>query len=129
MSERTCLVVDDEPSMRAYLREVLQQDRFNVLEAETAPEAYRMVQELRGAVDLIVTDIRMPGEMDGVDLAYAVGNAFAQIPLILISGFGDNRTRPAIANCEFLCKPFLPDAILAAAGRLTARAQSASSAS
>ena len=93
------------------------------MEAETAPEAYRMVHELRGCMDLIVTDIRMPGEMDGVDLAYAMSQSFPQIPLILISGFDDNRKHPAMSNCEFLRKPFAPDAILAAAARLTGKAK------
>ena len=87
MMERTCLIVDDEPAIRAYVKAILKKENFEVLEAENAPQAYKLIQKLNGGLDLIVTDVNMPGDMDGVDLAYAIRNAFPAIPVILMSGY------------------------------------------
>src|SRR5215472_14654517 len=61
MSSKICLIVDDEPSIRTFLKAILQGEGFQTLEAESAPEAYRMLQNLDGDVDLVVTDIVMSG--------------------------------------------------------------------
>src|SRR5204863_1699574 len=90
--ERTCLIVDDEPCIRQYFQVILGRARFQVLEAGSAPEAFKIVQALNGALDIIVTDVVMPGDMDGVDLANAVRSAFPQIPIILISGYLPSQT-------------------------------------
>ena len=76
---RTFLVVDDEPAIRAYVKGILQTETFHGLEAESAPAAFRLIQKLKGSVDLVVTDVNMPGDMDGLDLAYAIRVAF--VPL------------------------------------------------
>src|SRR2546421_10095356 len=125
MSQRTCIVVDDEPAIRAYLRVVLDAENFRTLEAESAPQAFKLVQKLNGAVDLLVTDVQMPGDMDGEDLAFAIRRAFPLIPIILISGYGLARDR--IAEFEFIEKPFRPEAILKVVTRLVASVKTASS--
>ena len=84
---RTFLVVDDEPAIRAYVKGILQTETFHGLEAESAPAAFRLIQKLNGRVDLVVTDVNMPGDMDGLDLAYAIRDAFPFVPVILISGY------------------------------------------
>ena len=119
MSQRTCIVVDDEPAIRTYLSTVLEREDFRTLEAENAPQAFRMLQTLNGAVDLVLTDVQMPGDMDGEDLAFAIRQAFPLIPVILSSGYGPPRRRAA--EFEFIEKPFRPDAILTVVKRLTDR--------
>ena len=115
MSERTCVVVDDEPAIRAYLRTILEEQNFHTFEAGTAPQAFKLVQTLNG-VDLLVTDLQMPGDMDGEDLAFAIRQAFPKVPVILISGYGP--PRPHLAEFEFIEKPFRPEAILTVIAKL-----------
>ena len=80
MSDRICLIVDDEPSIRAFLRAILQREGIQCLEADSADHGLRVVHKLGGRVDLIVSDMKMTGEMDGLDLAHAVRNAFPAVP-------------------------------------------------
>src|SRR3954447_26031735 len=110
MGDRVCLVVDDEPVIRKYLQLILQRIGLQSLEAENAVEALRILQKLGAEISLVITDIKMPGDMDGIDLAYSVQNSFASIPVILISGFVDK----APAGFAYLRKPFSADELLKA---------------
>ncbi|MGA2272729.1 MAG: response regulator [Bryobacteraceae bacterium] len=113
--ERSCLIVDDEPAIRAYLTAILRRERYLTLEAENAAQAFKLVQKLNGDLNLIVGDITMPGDMDGVDLAYAVRNEFPTIPVVLVSGFADTESaKHALGDFAFIRKPFTPASILGA---------------
>lgn len=46
--ERTCLIVDDEPAIRAYLAAILRREQYLTLEAENAVQAFKLVQKLNG---------------------------------------------------------------------------------
>lgn len=121
--ERTCLIVDDEPLVRAYLKAVLGKEQYQTIEAGNAAEAFKIVEKLKGGLDLIVSDITMPGDMDGIDLAYAVRNAFPAVPVVLVSGFADTKlaARP-LGEFSYVRKPFTPAAILEAVRRAASRA-------
>lgn len=113
MSDLICLIVDDEPAIRAYLRAILERDRFNCLEAESAPQALRIAMKLDGRIDLIVTDIRMPGDIDGIDLAFSIRNAYPALPILIISGYADEENvRRLGRGFELIRKPFVPETIL-----------------
>jgi DNA-binding NtrC family response regulator len=114
MAEPVSLIVDDEPSIRAYLREILHSQGIRSVEAGTAIEALKTLHGLKGQVDLLITDIQMPGDMDGLDLAYSAVNSFPTLPVILISGYSDKST----GNFMFIRKPFVPAAILEAVNRV-----------
>src|SRR5215831_12319336 len=106
MAYHICLVVDDEEAIRNYVRAILETERLHVLEAGTAAQAMKIVQRLRGRLDLIISDIKMPGEMDGIDLAYSIRHSFPAVPVILISGYGDEGcTKRVDARFEFIQKP------------------------
>ena len=109
------LVVDDEPSVRRYMSTILQGENFRTLEAEDGVHALQIVQELRGGVDLIVSDIQMPNG-DGLSLAHAVKSSFPTIPVILVSG----NAKPD-AEFEFVDKPFGPAALMKAVRKLFPR--------
>jgi DNA-binding NtrC family response regulator len=94
------LIVDDEPTVRNYVRSILQREGFVTLEAEGGRSALEIVNMLGGRIDLIVTDIQMP-EGDGLSLAHAVSARFPALPIIVASGhLGPD------APFEFLEKPF-----------------------
>jgi DNA-binding NtrC family response regulator len=114
---RTCLIVDDEPAIRAYIKAVLRKEQYEALEAENAAQAFELVKRLDGGLHLIVSDIDMPGDIDGLDLAYAVQNAFPTIPVVLVSDSADTELA---RNFAFLRKPFSPTAIVGAVNKATA---------
>ena len=119
--EKTCLIVDDEPSIRAYLKAILLNEQFQALEADNAPQGFRLLQKLNGGLDLIVTDVKMPGDMDGVDLAYAIREAFPRIPVLVMSGYPSPEVkRTSTRDFAFIQKPFKPEAILDVVKRITA---------
>src|SRR5947209_8597743 len=108
MDRSFCLIVDDEPAIRSYLGALLQNKGIQCLQAESAVDALRILQKRHSEIDLIISDIQMPGDMDGVDLAYSVKNLFSFLPVILISGNVDTAPR----GFTFVRKPFSVDQIL-----------------
>lgn len=111
MSDRICLIVDDEPAIRTFFRTLLEKRQLQISEAEDATHALRIIQKLEGHLDLMVCDINMPGDMNGMDLAHSVRNTFPAIPVILISGYCDKDIK-SIAGFDFIPKPFVPETIL-----------------
>jgi DNA-binding NtrC family response regulator len=118
MGQRLCLIVDDEPAIRTYLKSVLQRGQIQSIEAESPAKALQLLQKLGTQISLIITDIQMPGDMDGVDLAYWVRNAAPRLPVILISGYTDKEIP---LSFPFLQKPFDSTAILEAVSRAISR--------
>jgi len=60
MSHKISLVVDDEPSVRNFIRAVLQSDGFQTIEAENGVQALELMRKPGTGVDLLVSDIKMP---------------------------------------------------------------------
>ena len=117
MNSPLCLIVDDEPAIRTYLSVLLQGEGIRNLEAENAIDALRIVKKLGVEIDLLITDIQMPGDIDGLDLAYSVKNMFSCIPVILISGTAEQTPK----GFTFVRKPFRADAILNAVDKAMIR--------
>ncbi|MFI5401497.1 MAG: response regulator [Planctomycetota bacterium] len=80
------LCVDDEPMIREILREALEQEGHRVTEAENGKVALDKIHS--GDYDLIVTDVKMP-VMDGFTLMKNLGDVTEQIPVVVITSFGD----------------------------------------
>jgi CheY-like chemotaxis protein len=91
------LVVDDEPDIEALFRQRfrrdLRSDRFQMEFAMSAPVALRRAAEIRDAsLILILSDINMPG-MSGLELLPVMRAAHPQVPVIMITAYGDTETR------------------------------------
>jgi CheY-like chemotaxis protein len=114
MNEFLCLIVDDEPALRTYLQALLQGKGIRSLQAGNAVDALRILQKLGGKIDLLISDIQMPGDMDGVDLAYSVRNSFSSVPVILIS----SDITEAPPGFPFIRKPFRSDSLLTLVARI-----------
>ncbi len=83
------LVVDDEEQLRKILCTTLRSKGYCVLEADSANSAMQIIENRTGPIDLLVTDIVMPG-MSGPDLARSLRQS-GQVPrAILISGYADD---------------------------------------
>jgi DNA-binding NtrC family response regulator len=110
MAARTCLIVDDEPAIRRYLSLVLKTKGFQCLEAGNAAESLRILRGNNSEIDLVITDIRMPGDMDGIDLARFLKCTHPDLPVILVSGY----TARDPGGLQIVAKPFTPDQIVKA---------------
>ena len=109
------LVVEDEPSMAAYMRLVLERGGYTVAAAFNAEEAWALFQREAPRVRAVVTDIRMPGGWDGLELARRVREAAPSTPVLLVSGH--SCSEPLGPTCSLLAKPFSPEALRAAVRR------------
>jgi two-component system cell cycle sensor histidine kinase/response regulator CckA len=102
------LLVEDEDAVRAFAVRALKARGYEVLEAPCAEDALDLMRERGRAVDLIISDVVMPG-MDGPTLAHALREEFGPSKVILISGYAEDAIRKSLEseqNVEFLPKPF-----------------------
>ena len=104
------LVVDDEPNVREFVRNVLLRQGYEVLEAKDGVEAYELIERLSGGIQLLVTDVQMP-RMDGLTLGKKLSADYPNIGVLYISGFLWKPPRHS-PKLHFLPKPFLPDALV-----------------
>jgi two-component system, cell cycle sensor histidine kinase and response regulator CckA len=103
----TILVVDDEPLVRAFTSEVLGLEGYVVLEAAGPAEGLRVAAEHPGPIDLVISDVVMPGG-DGRDLVERLGRMRPTIKALYISGHIEaNVARGGtLRSAAFLQKPF-----------------------
>ena len=114
LPERVVLVVDDELMACRIAARVLVDAGFRVVEVHSAFEALALLSTLAGKVELVVSDIAMPG-MTGLELGILMAERCPAVPLLLISGQGGP---PAGYPGAFLAKPFTWDVLLDAVGAL-----------
>jgi two-component system cell cycle sensor histidine kinase/response regulator CckA len=110
----TILVVEDEEAVRSLVRRVLESNGYAVLTASTAEEAARICEQQKGSINLLLTDLVMPG-MSGQKLAHHMGFARPEMKILYMSGYTDNaivHQGVLDSGTAFLQKPFTPDAIL-----------------
>ncbi len=111
----TVLVVDDEPVIRMLTVEVLEELGYRALEAADATAGLRMMT-LAGRIDLLVTDVGLPGGMNGRQFADAARTHRPGLKVLFITGFaasvavGNGMMEPGM---EILTKPFAMDAFAA----------------
>ncbi len=97
----TVLLVEDEPLIRVDMAEGLRIAGFVVLEAASADDALDYLA-IGKRVDIVMTDIQMPGELDGLDLARIVLDQFKDIPVVLTSAYRLSDT----LGLPFIPKPY-----------------------
>src|SRR3954466_4870974 len=115
-SRPTVLVVEDEAALRAGIRRLLQEQGFNVVEAENGAAALQLLEATGSPrIELVLTDLRMP-VMDGRQLASALARRCPNLPIIFMSGFTAQLMdlRLVSPNLAFLSKPFRDQDLLAA---------------
>jgi PAS domain S-box-containing protein len=104
----TILIAEDEPSMRTLVRNILQACGYTVLEANDGEEALAISREYRGAVDLLLTDVIMPG-MGGKALAQEIIRERPETAVVYMSGYTGHTYKeqwPLEPGCFLLMKPF-----------------------
>ncbi|MFU8818136.1 MAG: sigma-54-dependent transcriptional regulator [Desulfurivibrio sp.] len=109
---KTVLVIDDEPNYLIILGELLRDEEYEVFTAASGEEALNIIKQTD--LDLIITDMRMPG-MDGLALLKTVKAQHPDLPVIMITAFGEvDKAVEAMRNGAFnyLAKPFNNDELL-----------------
>jgi two-component system, cell cycle sensor histidine kinase and response regulator CckA len=103
------LVVDDEPTLVALVRTMLWRAGYEVLEASCAEAAMQAVSEQGEPIQLLLTDIAMPG-MNGYELAEAMTSAHPGLKVLFMSGYTDKTlfesTGRSLGDAPLLRKPF-----------------------
>jgi PAS domain S-box-containing protein len=110
-SKRTILLVEDEPNVREFAVAVLQQDGFAVLQAKSGESALETWKWHSARIDLLLTDVVLPGELSGVDLGRRLQQDKPGLKVVLTTGYSrevvvpqvDGETPPLV-----LPKPYTP---------------------
>jgi CheY-like chemotaxis protein len=105
------LVVEDEPLIRLGLATAIEEAGYQVFEAASAAEAIRRL-ESDPEIRLLLTDVDMPGGMDGIELAHYVRDRWPPVRLIVISGKVGVKPGELPAGARFVSKPYLEPALL-----------------
>lgn len=116
MAARRLLIVEDEFLIRMTLAEVLTDDGYEVVEAGDADEALAALAG-GGAIDVMLTDIQLPGPLDGKALAARARKTRPALPVIFMSGRPDPDAGGSPLDVH-INKPYLPSTISSAVRRL-----------
>jgi CheY-like chemotaxis protein len=103
------LVVEDDPLIRDMAVTALTEEGFDVVEAETAEEALARCAE--ETADVLVTDIELPGDLTGWDVAEQCRQSSPSLPVIYASGHSGARMR-SVPGSSWLPKPYGPDQLV-----------------
>jgi two-component system cell cycle sensor histidine kinase/response regulator CckA len=104
--KETILLVDDEQSVRAIVLKILRRAHYNVLEAENGETALRIAEGHAGKIDLVVTDMYMPG-LRGPEVVQRLALTRPGLRALFMSGYADQDSRSGVpGGASFLNKPF-----------------------
>jgi two-component system, cell cycle sensor histidine kinase and response regulator CckA len=110
----TVLVVEDEEPVRSLVRVALQSGGYRVMEAGDAQQACNLLEQFRGPIHLVLTDVVMP-HMSGKELAARTATLHPESQILYMSGYTDNAIvlhGVLEATASFLQKPFAPKTLL-----------------
>ncbi len=111
-SSKCILVVEDELFIRLALSDGLRDVGYQVIEAFNGDEAIEALSSVRP--DLVISDVRMPGSLDGIALLAIVRREFPDLPVIMVSGHLRPFAALADGTTQFLPKPYAMDEMLQA---------------
>jgi hypothetical protein len=115
----TVLVVEDEPSVGNLISAVLKRAGYQALSAANGADAIQLCDSYRGEINLLVTDMMMPG-IRGDELARSLASSRPNLRVLIMSGYNDpvaGSTADLPAETAFLQKPFTPSVLAAAVRR------------
>ena len=119
VTDKYVLIVEDEPLIRIDAVDMVADEGFAVCDASNAAKALTIL-ETRDDIGILFTDIDMPGEMDGLDLARVVRKRWPHIAIIIVSGHTQHAD-VEVSNGVFFSKPYLRATILKALHRADGR--------
>ena len=119
------LLVEDDEMVRDLVLSVLRDNGYQVLTAPDGQAALRLFQQLGEPLQLLLTDVIMPGTLSGVQLAEALRARQPELAVLFISGYTDqialHHDSVMFQRAKFVAKPFRPEKLLQAVRQLLAR--------
>lgn len=112
----TILVVDDDRAVRALARAILSRAGYTVVEAPDAEAAIEVAEQHAGSIQLLLTDIKMPGK-GGHALEEQLSQTLPKLKTLFMSGDPSNsliRRGPTVVMAPFVPKPFTPEMLVRA---------------
>jgi len=106
------LLVEDEPLVRMAAADDLQDAGFHVLEAANADVALAVLESCSDEVQVLFTDIDMPGSMNGLDLAESVQQRWPHIWLLISSAYHRPQPEQLPDDGRFVPKPYCGDDVV-----------------
>jgi two-component system, response regulator PdtaR len=116
------LLVEDEPLVRETNVDVLQEAGFRVIEASNADEAFGLLRH-RPDVGVVLTDVDMPGSIDGFEFARLTAQGWPDVRVVVISGKTTPGSGDLPPEAVFLAKPFRPETLTGLLRRLADRTE------
>jgi PAS domain S-box-containing protein len=116
-SDATVLLVEDDPAVAELGLGLLQGAGYKVRTVASAAEALAVLRA-GGEIDLVLSDIMMPGAMNGVQLAQAVRQEFPGVFILLATGYAAVASSPAAREFPLIMKPYGRDTLLAKLGEI-----------
>jgi CheY-like chemotaxis protein len=114
-ARHTILVVDDDPPILQAVRRILEQGDYVVLTSPSGDHAWDVIKRGQAKVDLVLTDIVMPGSIDGLSLAAKIYQRGVKLPVLFMTGAlpeGAERLAEITREKLLLRKPFSPRQLL-----------------
>lgn len=105
----TILVVEDQPQVAEVICSILRAFGYDVLKASNGDEALKLAETHGGTVDLLLTDVMMPG-MDGLELATRMRD-IRPTPILFMSGYAGSMKAGHVSGVAYIQKPFSPEAL------------------
>ena len=104
--KETILLVDDEQSVRSIVLKILRRAKYHVLEAENGETALQIAANHPGKIDLVITDMYMPG-LRGPEVVERLAPTRPGLRALFMSGYADQDARTGVPlGANFLNKPF-----------------------
>ena len=119
------LIVEDDPALRELGAALLEETEMRVIECEDAEKAMAVLAQEGENVALVFADIRLPGLLDGVDLARRIKAVWPHVSIVVTSGYSARRPDALPDNIAYMPKPWLALDVLMQAERAAAWMQRA----
>src|SRR5205085_1508789 len=111
---RTILLVDDEEAVRSIVLRILRRKHYKVLDAENGEVALKVAEAHDGPIDLVITDMFMPG-LRGPEVIQRLASKRSGLRALFMSGYADQDARTGVPpGANFLNKPFSAQELAAA---------------
>ena len=106
MSTKKILLVDDDSDVRTVVRDALEESGYQIWEASDGSEALNIWKTKASQIDLLLTDIILPGGLNGWELADRLSGERPGLKVILMSGYNSDLAEKIQPHSHILPKPF-----------------------
>lgn len=118
LSRSLVLVIEDEPVLRLFVIDMVEEAGFEAVEATSAAEALRIL-EVRPDIRIVYMDLDMPRGVRGIEIAAAIRDRWPPIEMILTAAFSVEADLKLPDRAEFYPKPIRPEQVISAMRRMT----------